>query len=174
MGADGRVRLCDFGFARVSEFSMERQAMTICGTPGFVAPEIMLGLDYDERCDVFSYGSVLAELITLQRPGRDFWNRTAEDNFVLNVDELISRVPSDCPKGFLELALKCVEYDPERRPNFGAILKELQSIESRMTSVVKSNLLLLHPTHNLSSKCGYTSKRRTAQSASRNNCDGRA
>ena len=49
--------------------SQQTRTMTICGTPGFVAPEIMLGNDYDEACDVFSYGNVLAELVTFKRPG---------------------------------------------------------------------------------------------------------
>lgn len=81
--------------------------MTICGTPGFVAPEIMLGQDYDESCDVFSYGNVLAELITLKRPGRDFWIRNAEEKYQLKIEELDKLAPKDCPPAFLDLAKKC-------------------------------------------------------------------
>jgi serine/threonine protein kinase len=90
--------------------------MTICGTPGFVAPEIMLGTDYDASCDSFSFGNVIAELITLQRPGKDFWNRNAEDGYKLNLDELRKIAPKDCPKVFLELCLQCCNYDPTQRP----------------------------------------------------------
>lgn len=74
--------------------------MTICGTPGFVAPEIMLGYDYDNKCDIFSYGNVLAELITFQRPGKDFWVRNAETKYIMNLDELKElqkKFSPDCP-----------------------------------------------------------------------------
>jgi len=80
MGPDNHVRLCDFGFARTTDILGQR-SMTICGTPGFVAPEVMLGWDYDGQCDVFSFGNVLAELITLKRPGKDFWVRHVTNDF---------------------------------------------------------------------------------------------
>jgi LIM domain kinase 1 len=105
IGIDGHIRLCDFGFARLSEFANTR-AMTICGTPGFVAPEIMLGLEYDFSCDIFSFGNVVAELITLQRPSREFWNRTADDNYQLDYDELRRIAPKDTPKKLLDLCLR--------------------------------------------------------------------
>jgi LIM domain kinase 1 len=131
LGADGRLRLCDFGFARMSDFKTQR-AMTICGTPGFVAPEIMMGNDYDSTCDTFSYGNVLAELITFQRPGKDFWTRSADDGYQLNLDELRKNSPKDTPKNFLELSLKCCAYDPVERPDFGYIVQLMKQIESEV------------------------------------------
>jgi len=122
IGKDHRVRLCDFGFARLSEFKRKR-VMTICGTPGFVAPEIMLGNDYDESCDIFSYGNVLAELLTFKRPGRDFWVRTQEENYVLNLNE-IKALTKDCPPELMELCLKCCAYESSERPEFSVIVKK--------------------------------------------------
>lgn len=37
-----KIHLCDFGFARVKEQSRTRR-MTVCGTEGWIAPEIMFG-----------------------------------------------------------------------------------------------------------------------------------
>jgi len=96
------LRLCDFGFSRISDFRSKR-AMTICGTPGFVAPEVMLGNDYDSSCDVFSYGNVLAELITLLRPGKDFWPRVADDAYQMDLHELRKFTAPECPEKFFDL-----------------------------------------------------------------------
>lgn len=124
MGIDKRIRLCDFGFARITDFT-ESKAMTICGTPGFVAPEIMMGKEYDEKCDTFSFGNVLAELITYRRPGKDFWVRSAQDGYQLRHSDLKGKVASDCPRKFLELCLLCCEYSPKDRPSFEMIVKSL-------------------------------------------------
>lgn len=129
IGTDGRLRLCDFGFARLSEFRIKR-GMTICGTPGFVAPEIMMGDDYYEACDVFSYGNVLAELITLARPGKDFWIRTPDNKFQLNFDELKQIAPRECPDKFLTLCLQCCAYNPPDRPDFAYITKLMKELDT--------------------------------------------
>ena len=55
-GSDGAVRLCDFGVAACLETPRDRRR-TICGTPGYVAPEVLSGKQYDARCaDVWSFG----------------------------------------------------------------------------------------------------------------------
>lgn len=56
------IRLADFGLARVLDTTTRERALTICGTDGFIAPEVMLGMNYSPQCDVFSYGMVLAQV----------------------------------------------------------------------------------------------------------------
>mmetsp|Transcript_15855 Transcript_15855/g.22078 ORF Transcript_15855/g.22078 Transcript_15855/m.22078 type:complete len:744 (-) Transcript_15855:72-2303(-) len=136
MGGDGRVRLCDFGFARLSEFRF-RRSMTICGTPGFVAPEVMMGEDYDYKCDLFSFGNVIAELITLKRPGKDFWERMADDGYQLKLEELRALAPSDCPEKFLDLAFQCCAYNPQERPDFNLVIKALKPLEAEYVAKEK-------------------------------------
>lgn len=74
----------------------------------------------------------MAELITLERPGKDFWIRTADDNYQMNFDELRAKVPKDCPPKFLELCLMCCAYNPEDRPDFSFIVKTLKEIEQQL------------------------------------------
>lgn len=63
-----RARLADFGLARVAGGAQLTKAGSICGTLGYVPPEIVLGEDPDPRSDVFSLGIVLYELLTGHLP----------------------------------------------------------------------------------------------------------
>jgi serine/threonine protein kinase len=59
------VRLFDFGMARkVSECDSEE----ICGSPRYMAPEVMQCLGYTPKVDVYSFGILLYELCTLELP----------------------------------------------------------------------------------------------------------
>ena len=44
---------------------MDPKAMTACGTPFFMAPEVAMGKEYDSKADVWAIGVVLYELIML-------------------------------------------------------------------------------------------------------------
>lgn len=59
---DGRVKVTDFGIARI-ESSMLTQVGAIMGTPGFIAPEMYLGDTFDSRVDLFAAGVVLYQLL---------------------------------------------------------------------------------------------------------------
>lgn len=58
---DSAVKIADFGFAKKV---YERNSLTTqCGTPGYVAPEILEGTPYDERADMWSVGVILYILL---------------------------------------------------------------------------------------------------------------
>jgi eukaryotic-like serine/threonine-protein kinase len=65
--SDGRVKVTDFGIARI-ESSMLTQVGAIMGTPGFIAPEMYLGSDFDSRIDVFAAGVVAYQLLAGTTP----------------------------------------------------------------------------------------------------------
>ena len=58
---DALIKVSDFGLARF--ISPEVLATTTCGTPGYVAPEILEGKKYNESCDYWSIGVVLYILL---------------------------------------------------------------------------------------------------------------
>jgi serine/threonine protein kinase len=60
--SNGRVKLTDFGIARI-ESSMLTQVGAIMGTPGFIAPEMYLSDSFDNRIDLFAAGVVLYQLL---------------------------------------------------------------------------------------------------------------
>ena len=53
------VKISDFGLARYVDPDENVMAETTCGTPGYVAPEVLLRKPYDHRCDYWSLGVVM-------------------------------------------------------------------------------------------------------------------
>jgi len=58
---DSEVKIADFGFAK--KVYEECSLSTQCGTPGYVAPEILEGQKYDQRADMWSVGVILYILL---------------------------------------------------------------------------------------------------------------
>jgi calcium/calmodulin-dependent protein kinase I len=61
MDDDSTVKIADFGFAK--KVHEENSLTTQCGTPGYVAPEILEGTPYDHRADMWSVGVILYILL---------------------------------------------------------------------------------------------------------------
>jgi serine/threonine protein kinase len=60
----GHVKLIDFGFAKQLSQSNDTRTYTNCGTLGYTAPEVISGRGYSYPADLWSFGIVLAELLT--------------------------------------------------------------------------------------------------------------
>ena len=63
---DGRVKLMDFGMARLA--SRDSGATPLLGTPAYWCPEQIMGKPQDARSDLFSLGVLLYEMVTGKRP----------------------------------------------------------------------------------------------------------
>ncbi|MDZ5460858.1 serine/threonine-protein kinase [Azohydromonas lata] len=66
---NGRIKLTDFGIARIESADRTRTNI-IMGTPGYIAPEFYLGGVLDHRVDIFSAGVLLYHLLARQPPFR--------------------------------------------------------------------------------------------------------
>lgn len=67
--SNGRIKLADFGIARI-ESSDRTHHSVVMGTPGYIAPEHYLGQPVDHRVDVFSAGVLFYVLLARQAPFR--------------------------------------------------------------------------------------------------------
>jgi hypothetical protein len=67
LGADGSVKITDFGVARMDSSELTREGQSI-GSPAYMSPEQALGRGADGRSDLFSLGVVLYEMLTGQKP----------------------------------------------------------------------------------------------------------
>jgi serine/threonine-protein kinase len=67
LNSDGRVKISDFGIARLDSSSLT-QVGDVLGTPYYMAPEQFLGVEVDALADIYSIGVIAYELLTGRKP----------------------------------------------------------------------------------------------------------
>eukprot|EP01117_Protostelium_nocturnum_P009566 TRINITY_DN3411_c0_g2_i2.p1 TRINITY_DN3411_c0_g2~~TRINITY_DN3411_c0_g2_i2.p1 ORF type:complete len:714 (-),score=214.05 TRINITY_DN3411_c0_g2_i2:702-2843(-) len=122
-----KVKVCDFGLSKILEVQAEFQLMTACGTPSWSAPEILRNEHYTEKVDIYSFGIVLWECVTMEDP----YLGMAPYQVVLAVGTKGMRptIPSDCPPHWASLMRDCWQEIPESRPSFDEVIQRLSLIE---------------------------------------------
>ncbi|XP_058272106.1 LIM domain kinase 1 isoform X1 [Hemibagrus wyckioides] len=104
-----------------------KKRYTVVGNPYWMAPEMMRGISYDERVDIFSFGIILCEIIGRVYADPDYLPRTME--FGLGVKEFLNRYyPAECPSAFFPLAALCCDTEAEKRPSFAKLEEWLESL----------------------------------------------
>ncbi len=116
---DGRVKLLDFGTARVSDpiENITRDGEFI-GTFAYASPEQLINKGIDHRADLYSYGVLLYRLATGKRP---FNAKELHQLARQHVKEAPPPPSSICelPRGLEEIILALLEKKPEDRPHSG-------------------------------------------------------
>eukprot|EP00211_Chloroparvula_japonica_P003490 CAMPEP_0119127646 /NCGR_PEP_ID=MMETSP1310-20130426/6115_1 /TAXON_ID=464262 /ORGANISM="Genus nov. species nov., Strain RCC2339" /LENGTH=740 /DNA_ID=CAMNT_0007117923 /DNA_START=94 /DNA_END=2313 /DNA_ORIENTATION=- len=116
---DGNLCLADFGLSKILDNADDR-ATTMCGTPGYVAPEVLLGKGYKTNVDLWSMGVLMYELST----GRNPFLGADRHQTLLNIMKVNPYFPEEYfskrAKSLLEMLLT---RDPKERPQRAESLK---------------------------------------------------
>ncbi len=113
---DRRVKLADFGVARLSDAQTERtQPGTLVGTPSYMSPEQIQGLAVGSRTDLFAAGIVLYQFLTQQKPftGGGMW--TIQKRIVQDEPLPPSRADATLPPVFDAVVQRALQKDPAQR-----------------------------------------------------------
>ena len=139
---DGQIKVLDFGLAKafdeepadgVTSNSPTLSAPStrvgmILGTAAYMSPEQARGIPVDKRSDIFSFGSLVFEMLTGRKtfPG-EFVSDTLAS--VIKSDPDWSGLPPDVPPRLRELLRRCLEKDPnKRRRDIGDVRIEIEEI----------------------------------------------
>jgi serine/threonine protein kinase/ankyrin repeat protein len=118
-----RIKVCDFGLSRRQDMSGLAH-MTLCGTDDYMAPEVIMGEEYNEKADVFSYGIVMYELVTRLPPAE----RHAKDQFRFDTDEFHQSCPPSAPPLLAQVVVDACNSEPDLRLRFTDILEMLDLV----------------------------------------------
>ncbi|XP_032069051.1 mitogen-activated protein kinase kinase kinase 1 [Thamnophis elegans] len=122
-----RLRIADFGAAArlaskgtgAGEFQGQ-----LLGTIAFMAPEVLRGQQYGRSCDVWSVGCAIIEMACAKPP----WNAEKHSNHLALIFKIASAttaptIPLHLTPGLRDVALRCLELQPQDRPPARELLK---------------------------------------------------
>ena len=153
------AKLTDFGWSNYLQGDFKRT--TVCGTPVYLAPEIINNTGHDEKVDIWCIGVLMFELLTGQAPFQGEDVKTVKYN--------ISRLKISWPKGLerdaVDLISKILKYNPEERisleqillhpfftkyyPNAISCLKTPDNTQYKVFIVSKDNPLIWNPVYDV-------------------------
>ena len=153
------AKLTDFGWSNYMQGDMKRT--TVCGTPVYLAPEIINNQGHDEHVDIWCIGVLLFELMAGYSP----WQGSDVQTVKYNISRLKIQWPRDMDRDAADLISRILKYNPEERislsqmllhpfftkffPNaISSLIKPDNSIQYKVFIVSKDNPLTWNPIFN--------------------------
>ena len=121
LGADGVVKVTDFGVSRAIDEATITSSGMMAGTPAYLAPEVARGADADFRSDVYSLGSTLYAAVEGRPPFGQDENALAQLHRVAGGDY----TPPQHAGSLTSLLERVLAADPARRPEMHQVRDEL-------------------------------------------------
>jgi serine/threonine-protein kinase len=112
--ADNRVKITDFGIARIDASNLTQEGQLL-GTPNYMAPEQILGREVDHRADLFSLGVVLYEMLTRHKPFQGENLTVVSHRIVYDQFTPPRQYARDLPPAVERILDKALAKDPEQR-----------------------------------------------------------
>jgi eukaryotic-like serine/threonine-protein kinase len=137
---EGRVKILDFGFAQPTQKEGSNETLscaTFGGTPGYMAPEVLLGGSPDELSDIFSLGILLYEALAGHHP---FWAEpvTSAANRIRQSDP--APLPPAAPAGMNAVFARMLAKEPTQRyQSCTEVLEDVRAIRAGRDPVLEKD-----------------------------------
>jgi len=116
---DGSIKILDFGLAKFMETgespSLQTSTGQIVGTVCYLSPEQAQGQPVDARSDVFSFGAVLYEMLTGERPFDRGSMAGTLSAILRDTPAPVRRLRPGTPRDIVKIVEQCLEKDREKR-----------------------------------------------------------
>ncbi|PVH35957.1 hypothetical protein PAHAL_7G320400 [Panicum hallii] len=139
--ADFTPKVADFGLARLGERENTHMSLTGGGrgTPGYAAPELWMALSATEKCDVYSFGMVLFEILGRRRnfdpcegESKEWFPRWVWEKYEQGeIERVVScagigEADREKAEMMCKVALWCVQFQPAARPTMSSVVRMLE------------------------------------------------
>ncbi len=137
---DGKVKIMDFGLAKVKGGSQVTKIGTTIGTTAYMSPEQARGEKVDDRTDIWSFGVVLYEMLTGKLPFAGDYDQAIIYSILNEKQKPFSSSWKKFPDGMEQIVNNSLEKNPHKRFNdFSEVLTLLQNIKNSKGKDVISN-----------------------------------
>lgn len=120
IGCDGHIRIADFGMVKMG-VSESNPATTFCGTPDYMAPEILQNIPYTTTVDIWAWAVVLWEMIEGFSP---FQGNTEEQLYhAIKWQEPRFKFVKHMSRDMINLMQLCLIKNPSKRANSDMIIQ---------------------------------------------------
>ncbi|HBC46313.1 MAG TPA: hypothetical protein DCZ43_04635 [candidate division Zixibacteria bacterium] len=110
-----KVKVMDFGIARLDKSASMTQTGTALGTPNYISPEQLKGQPVDRRSDIFSLGVVFYEILTREKPFKGDTISALIYSILHTEPPRPSEINLDIPRIFDKIIAKALVKDPDLR-----------------------------------------------------------
>ncbi|EKX55051.1 hypothetical protein GUITHDRAFT_62967, partial [Guillardia theta CCMP2712] len=119
--------------AKIADFGLSTKKSGPCGTPLWMAPELLRGGSNSLASDVYALGILLAEVYSRQDPflNEDVRQVLRQVADLEREEEKRPEIPADCPSQMAVLMRNCWNKIPESRPSISEIDRRLQAMDSK-------------------------------------------
>lgn len=134
------IKVGDFGLATRLDYNGERKR-TLCGTPNYIAPEVLGKKGHSFEVDVWSLGCILYTLLVGKPP---FETSSLKDTYT-KIKKNEYHVPSRVSVSAKNLIIKLLKSDPAERPNMGGLLEDEFFTSGYLPSRLPTSCLTMAP-----------------------------
>ena len=140
MTSKGQAKVMDFGLAKLKgSLKLTRTSSTV-GTLAYMAPEQIQGGEVDTRSDIFSFGSLVFEMLAGKTPFRGEHEAAMVYSIVNEEPQPLESLRQEVPPLLSSLIQKCLEKDPaDRYQHMDDIVSELRRAQKKTTKVMRSS-----------------------------------
>jgi len=129
--AKGQAKITDFGLAKLSWGVDLTRPSTIMGTVTYMSPEQAKGQKVDHRTDIWSFGCVLYEMFSGERPFKSAKDQAVFYSILNEEPEPVTSIRQDVSKTLGQIVLKALEKNPARRQqSMEEVLENLRAAQS--------------------------------------------
>ncbi|CAD8103069.1 unnamed protein product [Paramecium sonneborni] len=121
----------------------KKQLFTLCGTPGYVAPEVLKKQPYNQKVDIYGIGIILYTLLTGKNP---FYSIIKDEILELNMIGNVNTDKLNCSDLGKDLLRQLLQVSPNRRPTAQQALRHKYfRNQSPLQTLQKQNIILSKP-----------------------------
>jgi non-specific serine/threonine protein kinase len=131
---DGKIKIMDFGLAKIGKGEQVTRIGTTIGTVAYMSPEQARGEKIDNRTDIWSFGVVLYEMITGELPFKGDYDQAIIYSILNEEPQIVKKFEGQ--RSIKKVVRKALKKDREKR--YRQIREMIEDLESADASIVNS------------------------------------